>query len=266
MGMSGGGGGNEGFELDLTPPSEEVTMHSSSVSHEDPGPGRHVHTEFGDYEVYAHLAAAAEAGSGTNRITEQELATLQTAWHDIHSGVGMDIHGSAEDKAEFDYMLKDGMQNSETFRHTIEEIAADPTHEVHVDLGERQPDTFVDNFATNSVDLDDLSRFPTHATLPRHDRDAETQSEEIEHVLEERHYAAVHYNEYTDHGGKSQYFQDAHLHAVASENQIRDEWGQSMIATETGGDGSLVDTFYDGRSEQMAETSDGLQVTEPERP
>jgi hypothetical protein len=211
------------------------------------------HTALGDYDVYPD-AFPADLDPASSAIHESEFHTLETAWEHIHHGTGLDIQGTDADKASFDAMLRDGLQHSEAFRQTIEEIGNDAAHTEHVNLGHNQANTFGDSFATNAVDLTDMSRFPAQPSAGHHDE--ATRTELLEHVLEERHYAQTH----DPHD-----FHAAHDHAIASQNLVRDEHGQSRVTAQTGlrhADGTYTADFhYADGSDEIIELDRNLDIT-----
>jgi hypothetical protein len=213
----------------------------------------HEHTAFGDYDVYAD-SAPVSLDPSSNAVTQTEFHTMQTAWDNIHHGKGLDIQGSDADKAEFDRMLSSGMQHSEAFRQTIDSIGTDTAHTEHVNLGHNQPGTFVDSFATNAVDLSDLEQFPAQARSGHHDE--ATQTEMIDHFLDERHYAQTH---------TPGDFSAAHQHAIDNQNQIRDEQRQAHVTAQTGtvnADGTVTADFrYADGKDEIVNLDDQMDVT-----
>jgi hypothetical protein len=242
-------------------PESQVCTEDDQTSSSDPGDGNdtstagphHEHTAFGDYEVYPDQFPAS-LSPASNAIHDSELHTLETAWDNIHQGTGLDIQGSDADKATFDGMLTDGLQHSAAFRQTIEDIGNDTTHTEHVNLGNSQPGTFVDSFATNAVDLTDLSQFPAQPEAGHHNEP--TRTELMDHFLDERHYAQTH---------DPNDFQAAHQHAIDSQNQVRDEAGQSHVTSQTGAmhdDGTMTADFhYANGDDELIDVNSDTDIT-----
>jgi hypothetical protein len=191
---------------------------------------RTVKTNFGTYQVYEDNFRGPLVPR-SNQIRESELKQLQQAWTNIHQGKGMNITGSAADKAEWDKMLIQGMTTSSTFRDTIIRIGTDPKNTVTVNLGRNQPGVIGDSFANNRVDLADLGKFPTIPTAGHSNR--VVQSELILHFLEERHYALA----------NNTGFAPAHQRGLDVQNAYRTEKGQSRVVSQNGTsnpDGSIT--------------------------
>jgi hypothetical protein len=203
------------------------------------------HTAFGDYDVYPD-AYPADLVPASNAIHESEFHTLQTTWDHIHHGTGLDIQGTDADKASFDSMLTYGLQHSAEFRATLEDIGTDPAHTERINLGHNQVGTIGDSFYTNAVDLTDLSQFPAAPRAGHHNE--ATRTEELDHILEERHSAleARHAQTYTfdpNNPADRQIFDAAHQEGIDSQNHVRDELGQSHVVSQKptrNADGSIT--------------------------
>jgi hypothetical protein len=177
--------------------------------------GRQEVTAFGAYNVYpdAHRGALQP-----NELFEAEFRRLRTAWTRVNDNSGgMLIHGAAPDVAEMRAMLGRGMARSQTFRNLIMEITEDAGHPVTINVG-RNNAYWVDEFATNKVDLNDTAVFDEN---PRAGNAwASTQGELIIHWLTERRHGA------TQGGG----FAPAHaapLAAGGAQEQYRADIGQA---------------------------------------
>jgi hypothetical protein len=229
--------------------SQDPAQEGALTSH------HHEHTAFGDYEVYTDSSPICLDPS-SNAVTESEFKQMGTAWDNIHHDKGMHITGTDADKKAWDQELADGMQHSETFRQTVTGIGNDTSHTVNVNLGHSQPGVFVDSFATNKVDLDDLNQFPDRPRSGHHDET--TRTELIDHFLDERHYAATH---------GSSGFEAAHNHAIDNQNGIRDEQGQShvtgQVGLDTDGDGKVDrgDFRYANGTHEFVDFNANLDVT-----
>jgi hypothetical protein len=202
-----------------------------------PGHPLYEHTAFGDYQVFADsdLAGPHLTLTGDNAVTETEFEHMEEAWYNIHHHVGLDIHGSAADVTTFNHMLADGMQHSQAFRHEIEALGNDTAHTEQVSLGHHQAHTIGDNFWSNDVDLDDLAKLPAAPTAGHHNQ--ATTTEEIYHFLDERHYALEQRHAQTatfdvTNADDLSLVHDAHQHALASQNAVRDDFGQSHVLSQ----------------------------------
>jgi hypothetical protein len=236
----------EGDGADYVDPRDPFGVASTQGPH-------HEHTAFGDYEVYPD-AYPASLSPASDAIHESEFHTLETAWNNIHHGTGLDIQGSAADKATFDSMLANGLQHSEAFRQTMEGIGTDAAHTEHVNLGHSQANTFGDSFATNDIDLSDMSQFPAQPRAGH--RNEATQTELLDHILDERHYAQTH--DPNDFGA-------AHKHALDSQNQVRDELGQSHVTSQSGtmnADGTMTADFhYANGDDELIDVDNHTDIT-----
>jgi hypothetical protein len=148
--------------------------------------GRQEVTAFGVYNVYPN---ARRGPLQPNELYEAEFRRLQTAWTRVNDNSGgMLIHGAAADVAEMRAMLGRGMARSQTFRNLIMEIIEDAGNPVTINVG-RNNAYWVDEFATNRVDLNDTAVFDEN---PRAGNAwAQTQGELIIHWLTERRHAAA---------------------------------------------------------------------------
>jgi hypothetical protein len=212
----------------------------------EPGHPLHEHTAFGDYAVYADADLAGPHLAGGTAVTASEFERMEEAWYNIHHHVGLDIHGTAADVQTFNHMLADGMQHSEAFRHQIEAVGTDSAHTERINLGHHQADTIVDNFWSNTLDLDDLGQLPAAPRAGHHNE--ATRTEAIYHVLDERHYAlerghaqtpAFDITDASDRALEGQ----AHLHALSGQNAVRDDFGQSHVVAQRpvwNADGSIA--------------------------
>lgn len=186
---------------------------------------------------------------------QSDYTQLQSSWLNITSGTGMHMAGSAADQEAFLQMMRADLGESSTFQRTVSEIGndTDPAHRVELDLGRGQditgaPGTGVwgDAFATDQVDLDDFGFFPAAPDAARPNEI--TQTELMTHFLAERRAALT--------SATPADFGPAHTAGLAVQNQVRDEFNQSHVVSQTGaanaaGGTDGVFTFADGTSERV---------------
>ena len=129
---------------------------------------------------------------------------------------GMVVNGSPEDVAQWMSMLAREMGNSPSFYNAVMDMVNDTAHPIPFNIG-RDNAWWVDSFANNNVDLNDLAWYPTD---PDPDYPwAQTQGELMAHVIEERRHAAVNGTD----------FHPAHNAALAPgglQHQYRQDRGQ----------------------------------------
>ena len=212
----------------------------SSLAHAPTGPQlpRTETTAFGTWRVVADSTPAPLAA---DQIKQSDFLRLERAWTRVNDGTGgLTTNGSATDKAALFAMFGREMARSKTFRDVIIEITEDRTHPVTINVG-RNNAYWVDEFATNNVDLDDLEWFETGPVANY--TWVQTQGEIILHWLVERRFAAV-------NGGG---FAAAHAHPMAAggrQEKYRGDLGQagrvvSQTRTDLGGglqEGRYTDT------------------------
>ena len=205
------------------------------------------------------------------QMRQAEYEQLQSAWLTITSGQGMTMSGRPRDREAWLQMIRTGIGNSSTLRETVSTIGndPDPTHAIHADLGRRQelsetpaanPGVFIDQFDSDQIDLHDLSRLP-ETPRARHPNDI-TQTEMITHILAERREAALTGNARTTN---TSVFDQMHFAAQATQNRVRDEFGQTHLydavsrqhANDDGIDGRFI--FVDG-TEQIIPTNSNNDI------
>ena len=147
--------------------------------------GREEVTDFGTYNVYPN-----NRGGGLQRheIYEAEFQRLRRAWTRVNDNSGgLITNGAAADVAAMRRTIGGLMARSQTFRNLIVEITSDSGNPVTINAG-RNNAYWVDEFATNRVDLNDIAYFDAN---PRPGYEwASTQGELIIHWLAERRHAA----------------------------------------------------------------------------
>ncbi|PSM30841.1 hypothetical protein [Haliangium sp. UPWRP_2] len=164
--------------------------------------------------------AAAEGGKLANdQMTQAQFQQLTQAWLHISAGQGMQITGSKADRMAFRKMLRRGLTDSPVLRQLVTDIGndGDAGHRITANVGRGQPDTFVDSFDSNDVDLKDIERFPVAPS--RDHKNEATQGEQLVHILAERRAALT--------APGRQLFKRSHATATQMHNQYRAERGQS---------------------------------------
>lgn len=131
---------------------------------------------------------------------------------------GVNITGSTADVGDFLQMMA---TNSPSGRAAMAQVINDTGHPITVNAGRNQPGTVVDSFATNAVDVGDLSQIP--ATAPAGHPNATTRDEMIVHFMVERHHTAV---------TGSPNFAPAHQAGIDAQNAMRAERGQPAITSQ----------------------------------
>jgi hypothetical protein len=177
--------------------------------------GREEVTDFGAYNVYGDMR---RGGLQRNELYEAEFRRLQTAWTRVNDNTGgLVTNGTAADVAAMRRTIGGLMARSQTFRNLIMEITADAGHPVTINVG-RNNAYWVDEFATNRVDLTDTAYFDPN---PRPGYEwASTQGELIIHWLTERRHAAR-------QGGGFPPAHAAPLAAGGTQQQFRADIGQA---------------------------------------
>ncbi len=153
-----------------------------------------------------------------NQIRQADFDTLTKAVDNIADNKGMVVSGSAKNQKTWYKMLAAELVNSPTFRSVLTTIGNDTTHPITVNVGRKQKGVMIDQFSTNKVDLHALELF---RTSPRKANPNDpTRGELIVHFLQERWLSA---------SGTTATFGDAHSKAFDTQNQFRDERGQSHV-------------------------------------
>jgi uncharacterized Zn-binding protein involved in type VI secretion len=129
---------------------------------------------------------------------------------------GMVVNGTPEDVAHWMSLLARESLNSPSFHRSIVDMVADTTHPTTFNVG-RDNAYWVDSFATNNVDFNDLEWYDED---PNPDYPwAETQGEVISHFIDERRY----------HETTGASFEDSHDHATdegSLQHRYREDRGQ----------------------------------------
>ena len=172
-------------------------------------------TEFGTYRIVADTFAGTLA---PDQLKQSDFVKLETAWKRVKDGSGgLQISGSAADKAELIAMIGREMGRSKTFRDLIVEITEDTARPVTVNVG-RNNAYWVDEFSSNVLDLDDLAWFEDipPAAYPW----VQTSGEILVHILAERRHGVVHGTGYDP-------AHEAALAAGGPQEQYRTDRGQT---------------------------------------
>lgn len=95
------------------------------------------------------------------QMTQEQFEKLTQASINIQGGTGMKITGDVKDQETFRRMMRDSMGDSPTMRSLISDIGndTDNKHTVEAKVGRSQPGVFVDSFASNEIDLNDIEQF-----------------------------------------------------------------------------------------------------------
>ena len=153
-----------------------------------------------------------------NQIHQTDFDNLSKAIDNISDNKGMITSGKAKDQTAWFKMLAAEIPNSPTFRSVLTTIGNDTTHPVTVKVGRKQKGVMVDQFSTNKVDLHALGLF--QKSPRKASPNDPTRGELIIHFLQERWLSA---------SGTTATFGDAHSKAFDTQNQRRDELGQSHV-------------------------------------
>jgi hypothetical protein len=146
-------------------------------------------TETTPYGTFQVVADSTGGPLLANTVRQTEFANLQQAWTRVNDNSGgLIINGSAANKATLIGMFGREMGRSRTFRDLIVEITADRAHPVTIEVG-RDNASWLDAFANNSVDLNDLEWLDD--VPPPRVPFSFTQGEDIVHWLAERRHAAL---------------------------------------------------------------------------
>jgi hypothetical protein len=147
---------------------------------------RTVTTDFGTYDVYPNTFIGPLL---PNQLREADLQRLQNAWNNMVANTGgMITNGTDGDRQSLRNILGREIPRSMTFRNLFLEIVEDPAHPVIINVG-RNNASWVDEFATNNVDLNDIQVFE-ESPRPGYEW-VQTQGEIVLHWLSERRFAAV---------------------------------------------------------------------------
>ncbi len=181
------------------------------------------------------------------QMTQEQFEKLTQAWINIQGGTGMKITGDVKEQETFRRMMRDSMGDSPTMRNLISDIGndTDNKHTVEAKVGRSQPGVFVDSFASNEIDLNDIEQFQK-APRQGHENEA-TQGEQLAHFLSERR-AALTSADPSD-------FEAAHQKGTDTHNAYRTERGQSEETSATGyrknGKEYVVFKYKDGTQHEM---------------
>ncbi len=159
----------------------------SSVARPVPLPAfRTVTTDFGTYDVFPDIFIGPLL---PNQLREADLQRLQSAWDRMVANTGgMITNGTVGDRQSLRTIFGREIARSITFRNLFLEIMEDPAHPVIINVG-RNNASWVDAFATNAVDLNDIEVFE-ESPRPGYEW-VQTQGEIVIHWLSERRFAAV---------------------------------------------------------------------------
>jgi uncharacterized Zn-binding protein involved in type VI secretion len=151
-----------------------------------------------------------QIGGPTGTVTVHDDGTIT-----LEMG-GMVVNGTPEDVAEWMRILSRECLNSPSFHQAIQDMVADTAHPTTFNVG-RDNAYWVDSFATNNVDLNDLQWYDED---PNPDYPwAETQGEVVSHFIDERRH----------HETTGDSFGDSHDHATdpgSLQHNYRQDRGQ----------------------------------------
>jgi uncharacterized Zn-binding protein involved in type VI secretion len=171
---------------------------------------------------------------------------------------GISMSGPQDDLVAFLQMM--ASVQTDSGRLALASVIIDTAHPITMNIGRGQPNTIVDNFGNNNVDVGDLEQIPASPSAAH--PNSTTRDEMIVHFMVERNNAAT-------TGDPN--FDPAHQAGIDAQNQMRAERGQPAITSQvfagTDSDGNTIGrtNYADGTHQDAHIDSNGnvVRVDQP---
>jgi hypothetical protein len=160
---------------------------------------------------------------------------------------GLTVTGTPADVAQFLNMLKLESTRSQTMRDLYTNVVTDTANPTHVTLVRNTPNVWVDAYDGNgnqrvNMDYFDNTEFPDSPSANH--PDTVTQGENLVHALDEAHHGSQLQNANGNDPSGNNWYNESHAHAIDTENDYRDDRGQtSDLTSSNGGPGANDVTF-----------------------
>jgi uncharacterized Zn-binding protein involved in type VI secretion len=173
---------------------------------------------------------------------------------------GMTVTGTPADVEQFLNMLALESTRSETMRNLYTTVVTDTANPINVNLVRGDPSVWVDAYNGNgnqtiNMDYFDNTEFPDSPSASH--PDTVTQGENLVHALDEAHHGAVQQNSHGNDPSGNNWYNESHQHAIDTENDYRDDRGQtSDLTSSNGGPGPNDATFnFDNGASETHDTN-----------